>query len=279
MIVDLHTHSTASDGSDPPERLVELAARSGLGAIALTDHDTQEGVAAADATAADLGVELIPGVELSLAYETGGMHLVVLWLPPGSGPLQDRLAGLQSGRHLRNMQILTALAALGMAISEQEVRAEAGGGSVGRPHIAAVMMARGYVPDIRLTGTQIVIECDGWEFHGMTRAQFERDRERDQALTAAADHAAFGAHRGPTPRARRSLVAGRPAMSSRSRTASVPGRIATESGSGGGASSVEEGAGVVVGGVEGLDRELADRDVERRTERGDRGEQPQLADR
>ena len=149
MIVDLHTHSTASDGSDPPERLVELAAQSGLGAIALTDHDTQEGVEAADATAADLGVELIPGVELSLAYDTGGMHLVVLWLPPGSGPLQDRLAGLQSGRHLRNTEILAALAALGMAITEEEVRTEAGGGSVGRPHIAAVMMARGYVPDIR----------------------------------------------------------------------------------------------------------------------------------
>ncbi|HEY6634193.1 MAG TPA: PHP domain-containing protein [Acidimicrobiia bacterium] len=149
MIVDLHTHSTASDGSDPPERLVELAARAGLGAMALTDHDTQEGVESAEGTAAALGVELIPGVELSLAYDTGGMHLVVLWLEPGAGPLQDRLGGLQSGRHLRNTEILASLEALGMKITEQEVSAEAGGGSVGRPHIAAVMMTKGYVPDIR----------------------------------------------------------------------------------------------------------------------------------
>lgn len=149
MSVDLHTHSTASDGSDPPGRLVELAVEAGLSAIALTDHDTQEGLNEAGAAANAAGIELIPGVELSLDYHTGAMHLVVLWLEPGPGPLQDRLSGLQAGRGGRNLRIVEILTELGMPVSIEEVEREAGGGSIGRPHIAAVMMARGYVPDIR----------------------------------------------------------------------------------------------------------------------------------
>lgn len=149
MTVDLHTHSTASDGSDPPEHLVELASETGLSALALTDHDTQEGLEAAVAAAANHDLEMIPGVELSLNYDSGTMHLIVLWLDPGSGPLQDRLQGLQSGRSRRNEEIVDRLAEAGLPITIEEVLAEAGGGSVGRPHIAAVMMKHGYVPDIR----------------------------------------------------------------------------------------------------------------------------------
>lgn len=149
MTVDLHTHSTASDGSDPPEQLVELAAESGLSALALTDHDTQEGIEAAMAAAAEHDLELIPGVELSLNYDSGTMHLIVLWLDPGGGPLQDRLHGLQSGRGRRNEEIVHRLEEAGLPITIEEVFEEAGGGSVGRPHVAAVMVRHGYVPDIR----------------------------------------------------------------------------------------------------------------------------------
>lgn len=149
MTVDLHSHSTASDGSDPPRRVVGLAVEGGLSALALTDHDTLEGVASAVEAASSTDLELIPGVELSLDYDGGGMHLVVLWLEPGSAPLQDRLAGLQAGRGSRNVQIVETLTRLGMPVTIDEVEREAGGGSVGRPHIAAVMMAHGYVPDIR----------------------------------------------------------------------------------------------------------------------------------
>ncbi len=149
MSVDLHTHSTASDGSDPPQRLVELASEAGLSAFALTDHDTQEGLGVAVTAAAEHDLELIPGVELSLNHDGGTMHLVVLWLEPGTGPLQDRLLGLQSGRGRRNEEIVDRLGEVGLPITIEEVLEEAGGGSVGRPHIAAVMVRHGYVPDIR----------------------------------------------------------------------------------------------------------------------------------
>jgi predicted metal-dependent phosphoesterase TrpH len=149
MIVDLHAHSTASDGSDSPSRLVELAAEAGLGGLALTDHDTQEGIAEAVAASSSKSLDLIPGVELSLNYERGGMHLVVLWLDSNPGPLQDRLEALQAGRGTRNIEIVERLSSIGLPITIEEIEEEAGGGSVGRPHIAAVMVARGYVPDIR----------------------------------------------------------------------------------------------------------------------------------
>lgn len=149
MIVDLHSHSIASDGSDSPSLLVEKAAKSGVGILALTDHDTQEGVDEALQAAERIGIEVIPGVELSLEYERGGMHMVVLWLSQGPGPLQGRLAGLQEGRGSRNDRIVELLTTAGLALTSGEVLAEAGGGSVGRPHIAAVMVRKGYVPDIK----------------------------------------------------------------------------------------------------------------------------------
>ncbi len=149
MAVDLHTHSTASDGTSQPAELVAKAAEAGLTALALTDHDTQEGLAGAVAAAANAHIELVPGTELSLDYDRGGMHLVVLWLEPGQGPLQSRLDSLQAGRNARNERIVQILSEAGLEISMEEIQKEAGGGSVGRPHIAAVMMKKGYVEDIR----------------------------------------------------------------------------------------------------------------------------------
>jgi predicted metal-dependent phosphoesterase TrpH len=149
MSVDLHTHSTASDGSLTPTELITHAIEKRLSVIALTDHDTQQGIAEARARAAREPIELIAGAELSLEYDRGGMHLVVLWLEPGPGPLQDRLGELQAGREDRNQRIVEILNEADMAISIDEVADESGGGSSGRPHIAAVMVEKGYVPDIR----------------------------------------------------------------------------------------------------------------------------------
>ena len=149
VTVDLHAHSTASDGSVDAVDLVGLALEKGLKALALTDHDTQEGFAAASEVTKSEELELIPGTELSLEFDKGGMHLVVLWLAPGPGPLQDRLSGLQRGRTERNARIVERLVDLEMPITMEEVSEEAAGGSVGRPHIAAVMVTKGYVSDIR----------------------------------------------------------------------------------------------------------------------------------
>lgn len=147
MAVDLHAHSTASDGSESPTSVVERAQSLGLTALALTDHDTQEGVDEARKAAEGADIELIPGTELSLDYP-GTMHLVVLWLEPGPGPLQDRLAALQHGRHSRNEAIVERLGELGMPLTIEEVIEESGSGSVGRPHIAAVLMRKGYVQSV-----------------------------------------------------------------------------------------------------------------------------------
>lgn len=147
MAVDLHLHSNRSDGTDPPARVVELAVSAGLGAIALTDHDTLEGIEAARAAAADR-IRLIPGIELSVEWTTGEMHLLGYWIEPGTGPVEERLAELRSDRNRRNEEIVGALGALGIAITVEEIVAEAGGSSVGRPHIAAVLLRHGIVDSI-----------------------------------------------------------------------------------------------------------------------------------
>ncbi|MFP3914764.1 MAG: PHP domain-containing protein [Actinomycetota bacterium] len=176
MAVDLHTHSVVSDGSDTPAEVVRLAASAGLRALALTDHDTLGGLEEAGTAAAGYGIELVPGVELSLDWsgfgpetdEPGGMHLLVLWLEEESGPLQDRLAELRRGRDDRNHSILERLAQLGLDVPMEEVMARAGEGSVGRPHIAGVMVDRGYVPDIASAFEQYLAQ-GGPAYVGRTR--------------------------------------------------------------------------------------------------------------
>lgn len=147
MAIDLHTHSNESDGSDTPQELVQKAARAGLTAVALTDHDSLGGIEAATAEAVQQGIELIPGTELSVTWARGGMHMVVLWLSPGDGPLQNKLAFLQEARANRNERIVGRLQELGYDITFDEVAAEAGTGVIGRPHFAAVLVQKGYVPD------------------------------------------------------------------------------------------------------------------------------------
>ena len=144
-MIDLHTHSTVSDGSDSPTAVVEKAAERGITALALTDHDSVGGLAEANKAAADAGIELIPGTELSVNWTTGAMHLVVLFLSSVPGALQNRLGEMRAGRATRNTLILERLATLGLPVPLEEVLAHGQGESIGRPHIAAVMMSRGYV--------------------------------------------------------------------------------------------------------------------------------------
>jgi predicted metal-dependent phosphoesterase TrpH len=154
MAVDLHTHSNRSDGSDEPAELVRKAVAKKLTAIALTDHDTLEGIDDALAAAEGLPIELVPGVEISCEWPPGTMHLVVLFLKPGGGPLQDSLAEVQASRSRRNYRIADRLRQLGIDISMDEVSEESPVGVVGRPHFAAVLVRKGVVADIPTAFTE-----------------------------------------------------------------------------------------------------------------------------
>lgn len=147
-MLDLHTHSSASDGSLSPAELVVLADRVGLVGLALTDHDTVAGLPEALAAAADAAVELIPGVELSAAADRGAIHIVGLHVDHDEAGLRGGLARVRRWRDERNPEIARKLAELGKPVELDEVTRIAGGGVVGRPHFAAALVARGHVRDV-----------------------------------------------------------------------------------------------------------------------------------
>lgn len=148
-MIDLHTHSTVSDGSDSPARVVELAGLAGCSALALTDHDRLDGIAAAQAAAAQVGVQLVAGCEMSCAWERGTLHLLAYFVEPGDGPLQEELVRLQVDREERNRALVARLVSLGLPVSEEEVAAEAGATGAGRPHIAALLVRAGAAGSIQ----------------------------------------------------------------------------------------------------------------------------------
>eukprot|EP00831_Metopus_contortus_P040687 TRINITY_DN31870_c0_g1_i1.p2 TRINITY_DN31870_c0_g1~~TRINITY_DN31870_c0_g1_i1.p2 ORF type:complete len:457 (-),score=97.81 TRINITY_DN31870_c0_g1_i1:82-1452(-) len=146
MSIDLHTHTTASDGTLSPTELVKLAKETGLDAIAITDHDTFQGVEEALEAGKKYGVEVIPGTELSLESPEGAgwIHVVALWLPPEADALQKAYDWVQEGRANRNHEIVDKLRSLGVNITYEKVAARAKG-TIGRPHFAQEMMALGVV--------------------------------------------------------------------------------------------------------------------------------------
>ena len=143
-MIDLHTHSTVSDGSDAPARIPELAAAAGCTAVALTDHDRLDGIEEARASAAGVGVELVPGCEISCEVGAGTMHLLVYFVEPGEGPLQDELLRLQDVRDRRNEILCERL-----GLSYEALQAEAGGMGAGRPHAAALLVRDGRATSIQ----------------------------------------------------------------------------------------------------------------------------------
>ena len=147
MAVDLHTHSLVSDGTDTPTAIITAAAAADLTWVSLTDHDTLAGIPEAASAAAEIGIGFIPGIELSVGWETGEMHLLVYFLEPGPGPLQDRLEGFRDSRVARAHRTVALLNDLGYELSYSDVAAEAGGESIGRPHIADALVAIGRFPD------------------------------------------------------------------------------------------------------------------------------------
>jgi 3',5'-nucleoside bisphosphate phosphatase len=146
--VDLHAHSTASDGSRSPADLVREAGRIGLSAIAITDHDTIDGVSEAVEAARSIGVRVVPGVELSAVEGDHETHILGLHIADPR-PLETRLADLRLMRHSRAERMVTRLNELGVRIEFAAVLEQAGGGAIGRPHVARALIAEGWAVDFR----------------------------------------------------------------------------------------------------------------------------------
>lgn len=149
-MIDLHAHTTASDGTLSPAALVTLAHRQGLSAVGITDHDTIAGWDEAMVAGTKLGLEIVPGVELSTAYEGGRFHLLGYFFERDSN-LVRTLETLQTERARRNTLLFQNLERLGVPLTETEVRAFTGreSGELGRPHFARAMVARGYVASVQ----------------------------------------------------------------------------------------------------------------------------------
>jgi predicted metal-dependent phosphoesterase TrpH len=146
-ICDLHNHTLHSDGVLTPEQLVDLAARRGVSALAVTDHDTLDGLEAATRRGLELGVEIIPGIELSVESEGRDIHLLGYFV---SRPqlMREALRDIQRERVQRAVRMLARLDELGCRIEFDAVAARARGGVVGRPHIAAELLEHGFVASL-----------------------------------------------------------------------------------------------------------------------------------
>jgi predicted metal-dependent phosphoesterase TrpH len=145
-LVDLHLHTTASDGRLVPRQLVHLAAERGLQVISVTDHDSTEGLAEAQEEARrHPGLTLIPGIELSVDVEDGEVHLLGYFLDHQNPELQATLKAFRGSRELRGQRMVEKLASLGVHISWERVVELANGGAIGRPHIAQAMVEKGYI--------------------------------------------------------------------------------------------------------------------------------------
>lgn len=147
--VDMHTHSSASDGTDSPAQLVAKAHAAGLAAVAITDHDTLSGLAEGQQVGRELGIEVVRGCEISTGTELGELHILGLWLSENPQPLLNRLCWLRERRGERNVGIVKILQDIGYDITMEEVLAAAKGESVGRPHIAEVLIRKGFAKDAR----------------------------------------------------------------------------------------------------------------------------------
>ncbi len=150
QFVDLHCHSTASDGTLTPREVVQLAKQSKLSALALTDHDTVAGCAEAADEAARIGVDFLCGIEISAEYPSPGtMHILGYGVDPENPALKSLTKTLIAGRDNRNPRIVAKLNEMGVAVTMREWEDEAKGTVLGRPHLAAILARKGYVSSIK----------------------------------------------------------------------------------------------------------------------------------
>jgi 3',5'-nucleoside bisphosphate phosphatase len=148
MRIDLHTHSSVSDGTDAPGELVRKALAAGLDVVALTDHDTFDGFDEAAAEGERLGLGVVRGMELSCSRQGSSVHVLAYGADPASPELAAEMARVRDGRLGRLAGVVRKLAELGVPVSEAEVMAQVGNSpSVGRPHIADALIEAGHVRD------------------------------------------------------------------------------------------------------------------------------------
>lgn len=146
---DLHVHTSYSDGFYAPGEVVALAAEAGLTHLAVTDHDTVAGLSEAAAEADEVGIGLIPGIELSVEHEDQDFHLLGYWVDPDHAGLIDHLVKVESLREERVRQILTSLHRLGVVVDYDQVeQCAVGSKTLGRPHVARAMVADGWVSSV-----------------------------------------------------------------------------------------------------------------------------------
>jgi predicted metal-dependent phosphoesterase TrpH len=145
MCIDLHTHSIYSDGSSTPLELVELAIKQGITALALTDHDTMDGVEEMMQLGEEYDLTILSGVEISAMYNKQSIHLLGYGIDPTNSTFTQWLALLQGGRTERNHKILASLQELGFEITDRDLQQMSGAGLAGRPHIANILIKKGIV--------------------------------------------------------------------------------------------------------------------------------------
>ena len=155
-MIDLHMHRNCSDGTLTPEELVAAALERGLEAAALTDHDTVSGVARFLSAASGTPLHAVPGVELSSMLFNKDIHIVGLFIDPGDPALLSALEQMRQWREERNIRMIENIRSKGYEITLDEVLKEAGGESVGRPHMAAVLLRKGYFQDMQSVFNRLI---------------------------------------------------------------------------------------------------------------------------
>jgi predicted metal-dependent phosphoesterase TrpH len=148
-VIDLHSHTTASDGQHSPAELLSLAASAGVTALAVTDHDTVAGLGEAAEAARAHGIELVPGIELSAFVLKREVHILGHFVRPDFAELASFAARLRVEREQRMVRMVEQLRRLGFPIRMEEVRAVAGAAQLGRPHLARVLVERGWCVDVK----------------------------------------------------------------------------------------------------------------------------------
>ena len=159
--IDLHAHTLYSDGTFTPRRSVGLARERGLDVLAITDHDTVDGLGEARAAGRELGVEVVPGIEFSTVSDGEGVHVLCYLMDADDAELAAELQRLREDRFTRGERMVAKLQGLGHPVSFERVREIAGGGTIVRPHVAQALVEAGVVPTLKDAFSEELIGSGG----------------------------------------------------------------------------------------------------------------------